>query len=274
MNSEPEAAPAIVDGPPVKRRRRPWGFGWAATTIELLLPPRCSFCSADLAEIPSSSTGTPLAAKAGLVCRLCPACLRGLFPPPLPSCPKCGIPRTAAECRECAVGNFNFTQLAHAGLYQGDLRAAVLKTKHSQHEHLARALTEQLWLRSAPGLQAFQPDVVAPIPMHWRRRFLRGANASETIAACLGRQLGVPCYPLLRQIRPSAPQHHLSRRARKENMRGVFALRRGYRCQGARVLLVDDVVTTGATVDEASRVLLKQGAIEVAVAALARAQGH
>ncbi len=176
-------------------------------------------------------------------------------------------------CPECARSKFRFERLYHLGPYQGDLRQAVIRCKHPQHGYLAATLAELLWQQQGKQLAAFQPELVVPIPMHWWQRAQRGANAPEPIAARLAARLELPVYPTLRRARATQPQHHLGRAARQKNVRGSFRIRRGYHCHGARVLLVDDVVTTGATVNEAARVLLAAGAQAVAVAALARADG-
>ncbi len=242
------------------------------SALALLLPPRCAYCSVDLPEqvSPTGAARAPLRASSFLL--LCSTCANTLTIHPQKCCPQCGAVDVGSSCRECAQGNFQFEQLAHLGAYRGDLRQAVLKTKHGQHEHLARALAELLWERVGSALQQFQPDVVVPIPMHWRRRLLRSGHAPETLARCLAKQLGIPAYPLLRQKRATTPQHHLGRKERRTNVTGAFRMRRGFLCRDARVLLVDDVVTTGATVNEATRVLLAAGAARVAVAAFARAE--
>lgn len=274
---------------------------WLLPVVDLLLPPRCAFCGHDLDEAGPASTKMPEAFPLFL-CQPCIAALT-VWNGPLP-CPRCGaaapaVTRTegiaAADdpltsdgssagglstdepirltCPECVRGKFRFEQLCHLGAYQADLRQAVLRCKHPQHGYLAATLSELLWRRNQERFTAFGPELVVPIPMHWRQRAWRGANAPETIATRLAAHLNIPMHLTLRRARATKPQHHLGRAARLKNVRRAFRLRRGYECRGARVLIVDDVVTTGATVNEAAKVLLAAGAQSVAVAALARADG-
>ena len=110
--------------------------------------------------------------------------------------------------------------------------------------------------------------------MHWRRRWQRGYNQSEALARGLAASLGLPLRSRwLRRIRNTPSQVHQSPTARRENVRGAFRAARGVRLDGLCILLVDDVVTTGATSSEAAKALRKAGARRVVVAALTRAQG-
>jgi ComF family protein len=113
--------------------------------------------------------------------------------------------------------------------------------------------------------------VVVPVPLHWWRHWRRGYNQAETLARAVAAGLGLPCWPrCLRRIR-NTPQQTLqsSPTSRQANVHGAFAPRPGYRMAGKRVLLVDDVLTTGATASEAARALRRGGAGSVAVAVLA-----
>ena len=108
--------------------------------------------------------------------------------------------------------------------------------------------------------------------MHWLRRLGRGFDHARAIAAGLARELRLPLGRELVRVRNTLPQVHLPVSRRSANVRGAFAVRRGADVDGAGVLLVDDVTTTGATVNEAARVLLAAGAREVVVAVLAKAE--
>jgi ComF family protein len=117
-------------------------------------------------------------------------------------------------------------------------------------------------------------DCVVPVPLHWLRRWRRGYNQSSSLALGLSSRLGLPLQNWwLKRIRNTPSQKALSRTARQENVRGAFQVRSSAACKGRSILLVDDVVTTGATVHEAARVLRAAGAGRVVVAALARAEG-
>ena len=118
------------------------------------------------------------------------------------------------------------------------------------------------------------PEIVIPIPMHWLSRLMRGTSAAETLARSLAADLRLPfAVDLLRCRRMLKKQGTLLPGERLENVRGAFAINRGYDITGARVLLVDDVITTGATCDSAARALRKAGATSVFAVAVARGTG-
>jgi ComF family protein len=124
----------------------------------------------------------------------------------------------------------------------------------------------------APRLRDIYPQAVVPVPLHWTRRYWeRGFNQSEILARCLGKSLQIPCYPYcIRRLRRTPRQtYQATAAARRDNVRGAFQARSQYNLAGKAVLLVDDVLTTGATANEAARALqvLKPSRIVVAVLA-------
>jgi ComF family protein len=115
-------------------------------------------------------------------------------------------------------------------------------------------------------------DAILPVPLHRLRLAERGFNQAVDLARPLARVRGVPLlYNALDRVRHTAPQFGLSVPQRRENIRGAFQVPRPHRVKGRRILLVDDIITTGATVAECAKVLKKAGAAQVAVLALARA---
>ena len=161
------------------------------------------------------------------------------------------------------------------GVYEDRLRDAILNAKRPAHEPLTMALGGLLAHRWQEELLQFRPDVIVPVPMYWLRRLLRGVNSPEILSAELSRVLGTPVARLLIRQRNTLPQKELLPRERFKNVRGAFRLRgkRIARLEGSRVLLVDDILTTGATCSEAARVLKQAGVAAVAVAVVARALG-
>ena len=237
--------------------------------MDLLCPPRCLHCDVELP------------AKHGELL-LCTPCCEALGPETWPGCPRCGALEeadwaTAPEgCPACSRVELHFQGVIPLGSYDGALRDAVLKTKRSRHESISLALGYLLARRRERELLDFRPDLVVPIPMHWTRRFHRGVNSPELLAGCLGKRLRVPVVAgLLVRTRNTLPQKDLSPPDRFRNVRGAFRVRRRQRgrVRDSRVLLVDDILTTGATCSEAAAVLKDSGATVVAAAVLARAEG-
>jgi ComF family protein len=158
------------------------------------------------------------------------------------------------------------------GTYDGPLRDAVLRTKKPAEHTLATALAELLWEQCGPRLIEFRPDVVAAVPMHWWHRLRRGGNAPDIVCDVLARRLRVLSAPnLLSRRRNTLPQSNLAHGRRRLNVRRAFRVGRSYVLDKAKVLLVDDILTSGATAHEAAGTLRAAGAAEVGVAVVARA---
>jgi ComF family protein len=168
-----------------------------------------------------------------------------------------------------------FDTVVTIGGYRDNLREAILRMKHPRHENLALALGRLFGQKRFSELDELEAEMIVPVPMYWKRRLRRGTNSAEFLARCLGRKLGLPVRRrLLVRCKNTEPQSELSPIKRFSNMRGAFRVRLAQRLRGARVLLVDDVLTTGATCSEAAAALKKAGAAMVAVAVVARAQGR
>jgi ComF family protein len=229
----------------------------------LLFPPQCTYCAT---EIESGA--------------LCSSCTARLTIDPGPSCVRCGartpnLRTPGPDCVRCRDLKLHFSRVVSLGVYQHELRMTVLRAKHAGQSGLALAAAELMWERRADALRALGCDVVGAIPIFWRRRWSHGGNPPELLAERWSERLGLgPGERLLRRVRNTQPQTEIPVAQRFRNVRGAFALERGYTIQGARVLLVDDVVTTGATCSEAAKALRAAGAADVAVACLARAEGH
>ncbi len=207
----------------------------------------------------------------------CPACRTGILTDPFPACPRCAgtvgpHAETADGCPGCRQESFAFDAAVRLGPYDGALRDAVLRLKHHSGEGLAELVAE-LWAgRDLARLRSLGADAVVPVPLHWWRRWRRGYNQSAAIARGLARHLQIPCFPSwLRRLRNTPIQPAQSPADRRKNVRGAFAARSRVPVKGRTVLLVDDVLTTGATASEAARALRAAGAARVAVAVLARA---
>ena len=209
----------------------------------------------------------------------CDPCRRALTFDDEPTCPRCAAtvgPFAAdpAGCVRCRDEGFAFDGVLRLGPYRGVLRDTVLRLKRRSGEALAE-LVGGLFAESArERLAALAAEVVVPVPLYWLRRWTRGYNQAAALAYGLADVLRLPCRPAwLRRVRHTPKQSELTPAQRRLNVRGAFRAGRFAAVAGKTVLLVDDVMTTGATVSEAAKALRQVGAARVAVAALSRAQG-
>ena len=158
------------------------------------------------------------------------------------------------------------------------MRDLIVRFKYRGERHLRRALAD--WLAEAlldPRLARLPADALVPVPLHPRRRRERGYNQAEECCRLLGRRAGLAVWPVLRRARYTGPPTLLNREERSKNLSGAFVLAGGWtvrrwrqRIDGADLLLVDDVFTSGATVDACARALLAAGAASVRVLTVAR----
>lgn len=212
--------------------------------------------------------------EAGTDAALCDPCRVELTSDTGPTCPRCsGTVGPHADltdgCPQCRSSRFHFDAAVRLGPYDGRFRDAVLLLKQAAGEPLAEELGGLLATVRAEALTAHKLEVVVPVPLHWMRRWGRGYNQSEAVARALAERLELPCRSWLVRTRPTPSQRAQSAAARWENVRGAFRARRGAAMHGARVLLVDDVLTTGATADAAAIALRQAGAAQVVIAVLA-----
>ncbi len=148
--------------------------------------------------------------------------------------------------------------------------ALVLSLKHGDRTHLARSLGR--WMRRAGANLLDGADLVVPVPLHWTRLYARRYNQAALLAHAIRAAGGPPVAPdwLVRRRRTPS-QGRLGPLARSHNVRGAFALRQGRSVAGKRLVIIDDVMTTGATAEECARVLRRAGASHIGVLTLARA---
>ncbi len=255
---------------------------WTAAGARLLYPPNCLICGQESLDVQHSAATFPLPASSDphdpTGQTLCVACVRELAPHTSFLCRRCGAERAAPPfqpgdaCAVCQDDDHHFDSVVALGPYRDLLRECVLRIKLPTHELLTRALAELLATWRRGEIEALRLDAILPIPMHWWRRLRRGTNSAELLATHLSERFGVPCHQssLVRQ-RATTPQGELSATVRRENLRHAMKLRPGCDYQGARLLLVDDILTTGVTCDEAARTLFNAGAASVHVAVLSRA---
>jgi ComF family protein len=147
----------------------------------------------------------------------------------------------------------------------------ILAFKHADRMELAKPFAR--WM-AQPGRDLLaDTDLIVPVPLHWRRLLFRRYNQAALLATALGKLSDKPVLPdLLQRRRATVKQGHLSRLGRQRNVKGAFMLREPARrhIAGKRILLIDDVITTGATIDGCCRILIRAGAASVDVLALAQ----
>jgi ComF family protein len=230
---------------------------------DVLFPPACVVCEEILDEdLPFS---------------LCQACFSEIRFIGSPLCPCCGLPYAAESasdhlCGECLSRKQYFTAVRSLGIYDSALLKAIQRFKYQGSLHVGEALGSLMASHSYPAFDMTEYDVIMPVPLHVGRLRERGFNQSLLLARVIARKFPVEIdFMTLRRAVDTAPQTGLRKEDRAANVRGAFELGDRARVKGKKVLIIDDVYTTGSTVRECARILLKGGARSVGVLTLARA---
>jgi len=213
------------------------------------------------------------AAREGFVCADCWSQVRFIKPP---FCGRCGLPYAGDftapfECANCREMNLRFSFARSAVVAHNVVREAIHRYKYQRALWFEPFLADLLLREALPVLRGQNWDYVVPVPLFPVKQREREFNQAERLAARLGAAAEIPLNTkLLRRIRATATQTRLTRRERAENMRGAFTIRSGAQLDGERIILVDDVLTTGATTSACAQVLKAAGAGEVCVWTIAR----
>jgi ComF family protein len=228
----------------------------------LVFPWQCPICDGE-------AQGSPF----------CDGCRRELLEASGPSCARCAMPLgpwadRRGGCSECRGRSLGFDAAIALGPYQGPIRDLCLRLKREANAWLAPWLAELLVeARPEVGREAGDPRVV-PVPLHWRRQWERGYNQADELARGLSRRLGLRKVHALRRVVATPALARAGRTERARVMRQAFAPRRSSSVAGRTVLLVDDILTTGATCGAAARALKRAGAKRVVAVVIARAEGR
>jgi ComF family protein len=235
---------------------------WANVGLGFFYPEVCRLCEAE-----------PATPKDGFVGLRCRSQARFIEPP---FCERCGLPfagdiTTPFECTNCRELELRFTSARSAVVARGVVLEAIHRFKYQRQLWFEDFLAGLFLRAAAPALRGQNWNLIVPVPLHSVRQREREFNQAERLAARLSTALKIPLHPrLLRRVMPTATQTLLTRQQRAANMRGAFALRPGARLNGGRVILVDDVFTTGATTSACAQVLRTGGAGDVCVWTVAR----
>lgn len=231
--------------------------------LDILFPPLCHLCRT---FVPGREE-----------IYLCPGCREKIAPILSPLCPVCGLPFATENgidhpCGPCITSRRPFAGARAAARFEGPVQELIHRFKYGNKVHLALPLG----LLTAQALAGFLPsegaDFIVPVPLHRKRLRERGFNQAQLLARVLAKQWHINLLAHnLRRIRWTEPQIGLSAADRERNVRGAFEVADPARFEDRRLLLVDDVYTTGSTVGECARTLKRAGAGEVLVITVARA---
>ena len=229
--------------------------------LDVILPPICHICHS---FIPNAST-----------LHICPTC-RDLLPLVVsPLCPICGIPFIGAgsdhRCGACLANPPLFDTARAPFLYEGSIRDLIHSFKYSQKTHLRNPLA----LLTIEGMGVFltekKPNLIIPVPLHRSRLRQRGFNQAVLLGRIVSQHLSLPMRTdVLVRTRPTEPQIDLSATERRVNVKGAFAIYKPEQIACKRILLLDDVMTTGSTMNECAKVLKNAGAESVMAVTIAR----
>lgn len=230
--------------------------------LAFFYPETCQLCRTE-----------PATTKDGFVCSDCRSQVQFIKPP---FCERCGLPYSGDfgapfECANCREMELHFHSARSAVIAHNAVREVMHRYKYQRALWFEPFLARLLLREALPVLREQLWDFIVPVPLHPVKRREREFNQAERLATCLGDTAGLPVNPrLLRRVKPTATQTRLTRQQRTANMRGAFAVRPGVRLNGERVILVDDVFTTGATTSACAQVLRAAGAGDVCVWTVAR----
>jgi ComF family protein len=227
----------------------------------LLYPEVCQICKAE-----------PATPSEGYVGRQCWSKVRFIRPP---FCERCGLPyegeiTTTFVCTNCHELKLYFSSARSAVVARTVVLEVIHQFKYARALWFEHFLADLLVREAAPVLRG-KWDCLVPVPLHSLKEREREFNQSALLARHLGRAANIPCQEkVLRRAAPTVTQTHLNRERRAANMRNAFVVQPGAQLAGRRIVLVDDVFTTGATTNDCARALREAGAAEVCVWTVAR----
>lgn len=233
--------------------------------LSLFYPDVCQICQAREAG-----------RREGYVCQACWSQPDGIDFIVPPFCKVCGLPFEGEitglfECGNCRDERLYFHSARAAVKFSGLVQDVIHRYKYNHAAWFEPFLLEILLRQAAPVLQQEQYQLIVPIPLHWRKRQIRSFNQAEALGRALSKATGIPLQKqLLRRTKATETQTRLSRAQRAENVRNAFAWKAPFALNGEKVILFDDVMTTGATANACAKLLMRNGAGRVDVWTVAR----
>lgn len=230
--------------------------------LAFVYPESCQLCGEERAKISD-----------GLVCSSCWQQVRFIR---APFCERCGLPyegdiTTKFECGNCKEMELHFSSARSAVIATTAAMEAIQRFKYNQARWFEPFLADLLLREAVPVLREQKWDCVVPVPLHPVKEREREFNQAERIAAHLAKALNLPLKTdHLRRVLPTNTQTRLTKQERAENMRNAFLVRDKVKLDGQRIIIIDDVFTTGATTSACAKVLLRAGASDVCVWTVAR----
>lgn len=234
--------------------------------VDLIFPPQCRLCRSSMID------------DRGSYCKTCLSQLQEEWDEP--ACPRCANSVSPFEiapdkkgrmgCGECRDQNLKIKEMIRVGRYRDHMAHLVKSYKYHGREEIGPTLGN--WL-SKIIQQAHWFDCIegiVSVPTHWKHRVNRPLYAAEKLASFVSDRTGWPHLPILRRTRAGPHQMNLSFTERQKNVRGAFAIQKGITINSARLLLLDDVKTTGATLEECAKVLRRAGAAEIYAAVVVK----
>lgn len=230
--------------------------------MNLIYPPVCQVCRDERAGSDEGYVGPKCRAK-----------VRYVTPP---FCDRCGLPYDGSihntfVCANCADVAFHFTRARSAVIANALLLQVIHHYKYNRALYFESFLAGLLVREAVPAVAAEKWDLIVPVPLHPAKQREREFNQAERLARHLGRAIGIPVRAnLVRRVKPTETQTHLNRNERSQNMQGAFAAAAPKMLNRERIILLDDVMTTGATTSACAAALRQAGAGDVCVWTVAR----
>lgn len=235
--------------------------------LDIIFPRRCPLCSC--------ITGT----KGELICR---ECRDKLYPIDEPKCLKCGKPIEDFEkefCFDCERKKHHYRKGYGLWIYKGEIKKSVAAFKNYNKKEYARFYVEELIHKYGEEIHKINPDALVPVPIHWRKKVKRGYNQANVLARELGKILEIPVLSdLLIRDKYTLPQKQLNDKERLKNLERAFSfswkVKHKFSKDLKKIVLIDDIYTTGSTIEACTNVLLQNGVEEVYFICICMGKGY